>query len=121
MSNTKDRRKELVQQYKDIPVRKGVYRITNRETGRILFGSSVNLAGAFNLVRFGLQTGLHQNKQLQEDWNRIGEDGFRFEILEELKPLESGLPRKRKDELELLEAMEKRWGDQLRPDELNSY
>jgi hypothetical protein len=47
----------------------------------VLLGSSENLHGPLNRHRTELKLGSHRCEQLQEDWNRLGEDAFAFEIL----------------------------------------
>lgn len=110
-----NRRKELQRQYAQTSIPKGVYRILNKESGKMLIAASPNLQGSLNRERFMLQFASHTSKDLQHDWNRLGEDAFAFEVLEELKPLENGALRTPKEEKELLTSMEKRWTEQLVP------
>ncbi len=75
------RRKEWSNLYKQARKTAGVYCVRNTTTGRVLLGSSVNLHGPLNRHRTELKLGSHRCEQLQEDWNRLGEDAFAFEIL----------------------------------------
>lgn len=60
----------------------GIYHLTNVLTGRRYIGSSVDLdkrlAAHFNRLRHNT----HQNKELQRDFNEIGEGGFTSGFLE---------------------------------------
>ena len=75
------RRKEWSNLYKQARKAAGVYCVRNTVTGRVLLGSSVNLHGPLNRHRTELRLGSHRCEQLQEDWNRLGEDAFAFELL----------------------------------------
>ncbi|ULH17150.1 GIY-YIG nuclease family protein (plasmid) [Deinococcus sp. KNUC1210] len=72
--------------YKNFTPRLGIYRITHLPSGRSLIGWSLHLEGILNRSRFQLGLGGHPNKAMQRDWNADGQDAFRFEILDELKP-----------------------------------
>lgn len=71
-------------EYKEAKIAAGVYRVHNLAEDRSLVGSSVNVAAILNRHRAGLRMGGHENKELQRDWNRLGETGFAFEVLDEL-------------------------------------
>ncbi|PYE49392.1 GIY-YIG nuclease family protein [Deinococcus yavapaiensis] len=76
--------------YKGFTPKAGVYRVTHLPSGRTLLGSSPHLDGMLNRIRFTLGMNGHRNSALQRDWNTDGEGAFRFEILDELTPDESG-------------------------------
>lgn len=106
------RRAELKQAYKEKPPAMGVYAVRNKANGKVLVGTSLNLPGALNRVRFELtKIGHRTYPALQEDWNRFGADSFTFEVLDVLPPPEEpGVdPR---EELKVLEAL---WLERLRP------
>jgi group I intron endonuclease len=105
-----ERKKELKQQYKEMPIKAGVYKIQNKQTGKCLVGSTNNLK-TLNGVRFMLKNDTHTNKQLQEDWLEAGEGQFEIEILEELKELKDPMANPKKE----LELLEEKWLDQLKP------
>lgn len=81
-----DRRKELLREYKESPRPAGVYAVRNTVEGKALVGSSVNLPGMLNRIRFQLANGSSPFATLQADWNRLGEDAFVFETLDTLEP-----------------------------------
>lgn len=80
-----DRHRELKQAYKQTPRPMGVFKITNKQNGKILIGTSMNLDGIFNRYLWQGNGKSLFNKGLQEDWNELGSEGFSFEILETLK------------------------------------
>ena len=78
-------RRELVRQYKQSGPVMGVYAIRNLATGRVLLGAGLNAEGALNRHRFELQLKTHRNAALQADWNALGAEAFRFELVDRLK------------------------------------
>jgi hypothetical protein len=82
-----DRRKELIQQYKEMKTEAGVYQIKNTKNQKVLVVSTPNLK-TMNGKPMMLCGGGHKNKKLQEEWDKFGEETFVFEVLEVLKELE---------------------------------
>lgn len=87
------RRKEWIELYKQARKAAGVYGVRNRETGRLLLGSSVNLHGPLNRHRSELRNGSHRCAALQADWDRLGEEAFTFEVLDRVPDALEGLER----------------------------
>lgn len=75
----------MAQEYKQTPRPAGIYRVRNTVTGRCLLGASPNLPGIINRHRFTLTDGSHRDRELQADWNALGEGAFEFEVLDELE------------------------------------
>jgi hypothetical protein len=75
----------MAQEYKQTPRPAGIYCVRNTATGRCLLGASPNLPGIINRHRFTLTDGSHRDKELQADWNALGEDSFEFDVLDELE------------------------------------
>lgn len=101
----------LKQQYKEAEIPVGVYRGWNKLGDRSLVGSSLNLPAILNRNRTELKAGGHRNRELQSDWNALGEEAFVFEILDMLPPRdEPGYDVKR--ELRVLEDL---WLERLEP------
>lgn len=105
----KQTRADLRRQFKEEGRPMGVYAFRNTVSGKVLVGSSPNLPGAENMLRFQLKLGSHRNRALQADWNAHGEAAFTWEVLHELKP-EPGV-----DVREELDALESLWLAELRP------
>jgi hypothetical protein len=79
-------RKARIREYKEKPPPAGVYRVRNTATGKSLVGSTANLPGMLNRVRFQLEHGSHPDRELQSDWDELGSNAFEFEALDQLKP-----------------------------------
>ena len=98
-------------EYKEAKIAAGVYRVHNTADDRSLVGSSVNVTAILNRHRVGLRAGGHENKDLQRDWNRLGETACAFEVLDTLtgddKP---GFDLKRD-----LVTLEQLWLERLEP------
>jgi hypothetical protein len=97
-------RKDLIRAYKETVQPAGIYVVRNTADGRILLGASRNLPAGLNSQRAQLRFGSHRNHSLQADWNRLGEDAFTIEVLEELKPAE-GSREVRPEDLDALLAL----------------
>ena len=78
-------RKELKEAYKQKKPVAGVFQIKNDENGKVLIEASTNIPSKWNRHRTELKFGSHRNKQLQQDWNDLGEENFTFSILSELE------------------------------------
>lgn len=105
-----DRKKELKQQYKEIPIEAGIYQIKNTVDGKVFIGSTRNLK-TLNGVRMTLETGMSYNKELQQEWNQFGKDAFIFEVLEILKKKDDPYF----NEKEALAELESKWLEEIRP------
>lgn len=105
-----DRKRELKQMYKEIPIESGVYQIKNNQNGKIFVEGIKNLK-RLNGVKFMLENGGHSNKKLQEEWTQYGEDAFTFEVLEILKKKDDPYF----NEKEELEKLEENWLEKLAP------
>lgn len=106
-----DRRKELIQAYKQTPTPMGVYQVKNLRNNKVLIGSSMNVPGKINSLRFQLNANGHMNKQLQTDWNEQGADMFAFTVLETLSP--EKIPET--DWRKALAALEAKWQNEIQP------
>ncbi|HWI61447.1 MAG TPA: GIY-YIG nuclease family protein [Symbiobacteriaceae bacterium] len=103
-------RKELRRQARETKVEAGIYQIRNLQSGKVLVLSTRNLK-TMNGKRFGLEMGGYINKQLQEDYTRLGRDAFAFEVLEVLEKPETGYF----DEKDALKKLLTKWLHQLQP------
>ena len=81
----KQRRKELVTEYKLQKTKGGIYRIVNQATGKSLVKAEINLEALRNRMNFSFQINSCPVLKLQEDWKKYGKDAFLFEILEEIE------------------------------------
>jgi hypothetical protein len=109
--------KELKKEYQQGHRQMGVYQIRNLASEKVLIGTSSDVPGILNRHKFALRMGSHQNRALQTDWQQFGEDGFAFEVLDELTPSE-GADRDYRADLEFLEEL---WLEKLQPYDDHGY
>lgn len=109
-------RKELKQAYKLKKFKMGVYQIRNAQNGKIFLGSNNNLDAIWNRHRLQLNMGSHPNKQLQEDWKKLGDENFVYEILEEIEQNEEIT-----DYAKEIKTLETLYLDALQPYEEKGY
>lgn len=61
----------------------GIYTITNKTTGRLYIGESLDIYRRWHDEHIPqLRKNRHYNKELQNDFNKYGEENFSFEVLE---------------------------------------
>jgi hypothetical protein len=104
-------RAELKRQYKETPKQAGIFLITNTVNGKVLLGSSTNLHGPLNKHRFMLAIGRHDSRRLQQDYQQLGADAFRFEVVAVVE-VKDDPNFNLDDELTLLEQI---WIEQVEP------
>lgn len=66
----------------------GIYKIENVANGKVYIGSSNNIERRWQKHKALLRHNKHQNRHLQNAWNKYGEDRFIFSIVE-LCPVDS--------------------------------
>jgi len=81
-------RRALAREARDAFPPMGIYAIRDRVGGDVRVGSSRNVNGALNRIRFELRLGSHPDKALQAAWNSGGDERISFEVLELLKQRE---------------------------------
>jgi len=105
-----DRKKELKQLYKETPIEAGVYKIENKQNGKVFIASTRNIK-TLNGVKFMLNKGGHVNRELAKEWQALGEGSFTVEVIEILK--------KKNDpyfnEKEELKKLEEKWLEEYKP------
>ena len=78
-------RRQITRQARDAFPCMGIYAIRDKETGKVLVGSSRNVNGAINRAQFELRMRSHSDKALQAAWDHSGPERFAFEIIDLLK------------------------------------
>ena len=110
-------KKELKKQYKQTLRPMGIFQIKNLTNNRIFIGSSINIEGKLNSIKFQLEMGSYINKELQKDFNQFGENNFLFETIDVLEPKKDpGY-----DYTEDLKTLEDMWIEKLQPFEEKGY
>ncbi|EON72806.1 GIY-YIG nuclease family protein [Lysinibacillus sphaericus] len=105
-----DHKKELKEYYKEMEIEAGVFKMTNKQNGKV-FVSSFNNLKRLNGFQFMLKTNTHSNKALQADYNTFGKDTFEIDVVEYLKRKQEGYFDAKKE----LEKLEQKWLDELQP------
>lgn len=77
-------RKTLIRRFKETPTQMGVFRIHNTTENKTFLGVSRDVPAALNRHRAQLNMNAHPQKELQDDWNRLGNGVFVFELLDTL-------------------------------------
>ena len=110
MPTGREERKRLIDLYKQTRKTAGVYGIRNTQSDRLLLGSSLNLHGPLQRHRSELTWGSHRCRALQDDWNRLGQGAFVFEVLGTVDPALEGHERDA-----ALRQLEQEWLAKLQP------
>lgn len=106
----KQRRKELAEQYNEIKVYMGVFKVTNKVNGKVFLSASPNLKNYEQRLQWQLDMGKYpENIEFQKDWLEFGKDAFTFEILEQKEVKEDTDTRWE------IKQMEKAWLEKLQP------
>lgn len=111
-----DRKRTLINEYKQRRVVGGVYRLTNTRNGRYLLEYATDLQAKQNGFNFMVSTGACFNYKLQKDWDAFGGKVFAFEILEAIEKKKEQSQAEFTDDLKVLERM---WSEKL--DASNRY
>ncbi|KMT22569.1 GIY-YIG nuclease family protein [Clostridium cylindrosporum] len=82
---SKERKKELQKEYKLTKPDMGIYIIRCEKLNKCYIDYDANLYGINNGILMRLQTGWHPNKILQKDFNELGVDEFKIEVLDKLE------------------------------------
>lgn len=72
-------RKKLNAEFLETKPLMGVLAILNNAENKIFIKESINLRALSNRIRFELNNGQFDNRSLQDDWIRLGEESFVFE------------------------------------------
>ena len=111
----KQKRKELLEAYKQQKTMMGVVQIKNEINGKLFVMGFPNLKNKWASQRTQLDMGRHMNLALQKDWNAFGPNAFSYEVLEE-KSTED-MPDVRYE----VRQMENKWLEKLMPFDDKGY
>jgi len=79
MNMDKKYRKKLNAEFLEMKPLMGVLTILNNAENKIFIKEGIDLRSLSNRIRFELNNGLFDNRNLQSDWIRLGEESFVFE------------------------------------------
>jgi group I intron endonuclease len=74
----------------------GIYKITCLSTGKFYIGSSTNINRRLKQHMGLLKHNKHENKYMQNAWNKHGEENFKFEIIETIRKTRELLTREQR-------------------------
>lgn len=103
MSIDKDRKKEIVSEYKQRKTTGGVYKVTNTANGRYMLKAEVDLQSFQNRFDFNQKMKGCLHPKMRKDFNEFGSDVFVLEFLEELEKKEDESDMGFRDRLKRLE------------------
>ena len=109
-------RKELKEEYKQMKFPIGVFQIRNTVNNKIYVESSIDLNAIWHRHRLQLNVGNHLNAELQKDWKELGEEKFRYEILEEIEQKDPA-----KDYAKEAKVLEQMYIEELQPFDEKGY
>lgn len=113
MDISKDKKKEIVSEYKQRKTTGGVYKITNSVNGRYLLKGEVDLQSFKNRFDFTQKTKTCLHTKMYGDFSEFGSDVFTLEFLEEVEMKENESRMGFKDRLKKLEEA---WADKFDPE-----
>jgi len=58
-----------------------VYKIINNKNGKFYIGSTKDIDYRFKSHKYTLKKGVHQNKHLQNSYNKYGKGSFEFVVI----------------------------------------
>lgn len=114
----KESRSKIRSDYKQTIRPMGVFSLKNMQNNKVFIGRSMSLHQAYNRLRFSLELNGFMNKELQKEWNEYGAESFKFEILDELKPVDADPNKNYIDDVKELEHL---WLEKLQPYGENGY
>ena len=100
-----NRRKEIINEYKERKSYGGVYTITNTLNGKYLIGHAANLKSVQNHFQFAVATDSPVHPKLRKDWEELGAQAFTLEILEQLEQQPEQSQVEFMDDLKTLEQL----------------
>lgn len=111
----KQKRKDLIAQYKQMKTYMGVIQIKNKLNGKIYIAAVSNLKNKWFTLQMQLNQNKHANFELQKEWQEYGAQAFTYRVLEEVDT-EDIADRKWE-----MRQLEKKWLEKLEPFGDNGY
>ncbi len=99
----KERKREIIANYKQQKTTGGIYAIKNTENKKIFIKADINLEAARNRFDFSQKVNSCVQIKMREEWEKYGPGAFAFEILREIELGAEEPQRAFKDRLKKLE------------------
>ena len=112
MGQVMDKRKTLINEYRQGKIIGGIYRVTNTRNGTYLLDHAANLQSKQNSFNFMVSSGSCLDYRLNKDWTAFGGEAFIFEMLEALEKKQEQTRDEFIDDLKMLEQL---WSEKLDP------
>ena len=103
MTIDKERKKEIINEYKQRKTTGGVYKITNTVNGKYILKAEVDLQSFQNRFNFSMRINSCLHPKMQKDFNEFGAEAFVLEFLEEVEKKENESMMGFRDRLKKLE------------------
>ena len=101
-----DRRKTLINDYKQRKIIGGVFKVTNTVNGRYLLDSAADIQARQNAFKFSVATNNAFDYKMRKDWQESGAGVFTFDVLDSIEKKES---QSREQFMEDLKTLEQIW------------
>lgn len=88
MTIEKDKKREIINEYKQRKTTGGIYKITNTANGKYLLKAEVDLQSFQNRFNFSMRMNTCLHPKMQKDHKEFGSEVFLLEILEETEQKE---------------------------------
>lgn len=105
-----DRRRELKQQYKQAKPEMGLFIVRCRHNDKLFIQPTNDLRTVKNGLLVRLKSNMHPNRELQQEYNAFGSEGFTMEVLETLAYSDDAGKTDYYEDLAVLQAM---WEQEL--------
>jgi hypothetical protein len=83
MDMEQNKRRKLLEEFKQIKTYMGVSQIKNKVNGKIFIDSYPNMKNKWLTLQMQLNMGRFANAELQKDWQQFGAEAFDYELLEQ--------------------------------------
>lgn len=113
-----DRKKELKALYKQMKPDMGILIIRPSGGDKCYIEETRDLNGRINRTKFQLKSGSHPNRELQRDWQALGESRFIIDILERL---DYDKDESKTDYTEDLQLLKEIWEERLTKENMRFY
>ena len=116
MGMDKEKKREIISEYKQRKTKGGIYKVTNTANGRYMLKAEVDLQSFQNRFDFAMGMGTCLHPRMQKDFKEFGPGVFALEFLEEVEKKEEESDMGFKDRLKRLEES---WSEKF--DQEKSY
>lgn len=101
----KQRKKEMINAYKNREMVGGVCMLKNVESNKILLDATTDIQGSLNRFQFAKMTDSTLYSSTAEDWKTFGKEAFTYEVLEQIAKEETQTYEEFRKEVTLLKEM----------------